>query len=280
MGKEQATPYLTWRDQSAVIRLWNELAEFPASSSQEALRHCLGSLAEMVGATNVFWLGSTRQAGWEKSAPNDPLFGWRPRATVYLHTSETRQRGYAIAMEMVRKNQPDPQTIAATRGFGRSRSHLREELVATHDWEHSWLYHEVLRPSCIDDRMVSAYAAAPTAESYLVLDRESHSTSFRRRERDIVAFFLSSGRVFHRELLQSYGLLNATQPLSARERDVLRLLLTGETEREIAYALGLTPGTVHQYVVTVLRKFGARSRTDLMAQWLRRLTPNDPKLPR
>jgi DNA-binding CsgD family transcriptional regulator len=32
--------------------------------------------------------------------------------------------------------------------------------------------------------------------------------------------------------------------------------------------------TGHQYIKAVLRKFGAHSRAELMAQWLRRLAPS------
>jgi DNA-binding CsgD family transcriptional regulator len=192
---------------------------------------------------------------------------------VCLYPTEARLRADQIALERVRKNGPDPHTVAVTRGFGKNRSYLRKELVSNGEWKRSWLYQEFLRPQGVEDRLVCAYAAAPNAESYLVLDREPSVRHFGRRERDLMAFFLQAGRVFHLELLQSYGLLQASRPLSLRERDVLRLLLTGETEKEIAQGLGLTPATLHQYVVVVLRKFGAHSRTDLMAQWLRRLAP-------
>lgn len=59
---------------------------------------------------------------------------------------------------------------------------------------------------------------------------------------------------------------------------MLRLLLTGASEREIAQALGLSPATTHQYVVALLRKFGAHSRAALMAQRLRRLAPAESPL--
>lgn len=76
--------------------------------------------------------------------------------------------------------------------------------------------------------------------------------------------------------MQIHGLLNAARPLSPRERDVLRLLLTGASEREIARSRGVTPATTHQYVAAVLRNFGAHSRAELMSQWLRRLAPSPP----
>jgi DNA-binding NarL/FixJ family response regulator len=54
----------------------------------------------------------------------------------------------------------------------------------------------------------------------------------------------------------------ATEQLSARERDVLRLLGTGATNREIAERLSLTEGTVKNYISAILAKTGFRDRTN------------------
>ncbi|MFD9890979.1 ATP-binding protein [Amycolatopsis sp. NPDC059027] len=56
--------------------------------------------------------------------------------------------------------------------------------------------------------------------------------------------------------------------LSPREREVAGMLAEGRTNREIADGLFLSPRTVEQHVAKVLRKLGARSRTDVA----RRLT--------
>ncbi|TKK89753.1 response regulator transcription factor [Herbidospora galbida] len=50
-------------------------------------------------------------------------------------------------------------------------------------------------------------------------------------------------------------------PLSGRELDVLRLLATGHSNREIASALHLAEGTVKNHVTNVLAKLNARDRT-------------------
>jgi len=62
-------------------------------------------------------------------------------------------------------------------------------------------------------------------------------------------------------------------PLTPREVDVLRLAAEGLSPREIADALFLTGGTVRNYLSTIIRKLGARSRFDavrlaLEADWL------------
>ncbi|WP_267420135.1 MULTISPECIES: LuxR C-terminal-related transcriptional regulator [unclassified Curtobacterium] len=53
--------------------------------------------------------------------------------------------------------------------------------------------------------------------------------------------------------------------LTPRERDVLRLVVTGVGNREIADGLGITVNTVKYHVANLLRKHGARTRAELAA---------------
>ena len=57
--------------------------------------------------------------------------------------------------------------------------------------------------------------------------------------------------------------------LTPRERDVLRLLAAGESNREIARALGIAVHTVERHSANLYRKIGARGRTDAAAYALR-----------
>lgn len=52
--------------------------------------------------------------------------------------------------------------------------------------------------------------------------------------------------------------------LTARERDVLRLLCAGRTAREIGHALGLSPRTVEAHRARCMTKLGARSLAELL----------------
>jgi len=51
------------------------------------------------------------------------------------------------------------------------------------------------------------------------------------------------------------------EPLSERELDVLKLVAAGLSNREIGHKLGLSEGTVKNYVTHVLQKIGVRDRT-------------------
>ena len=51
------------------------------------------------------------------------------------------------------------------------------------------------------------------------------------------------------------------EPLTDRERDVLRLVAKGMSNKEIAYELGIAEGTARTYVSNILGKLGLTSRT-------------------
>ncbi len=55
----------------------------------------------------------------------------------------------------------------------------------------------------------------------------------------------------------------ATTPLSPRERQVLDLLLTGSSSKQIGRTLGLSHRTIEDYRSGVLHKLGAHRTRDL-----------------
>ena len=60
------------------------------------------------------------------------------------------------------------------------------------------------------------------------------------------------------------------QPLSAREMEVLSLIVEGKSNKEIALALGISPQTVKNHVTSIFRKLGVDDRTQAALFALRR----------
>jgi DNA-binding CsgD family transcriptional regulator len=58
--------------------------------------------------------------------------------------------------------------------------------------------------------------------------------------------------------------------LSPRLRQVLRCILEGDGDKQIAARLTISPHTVNQYVKAIFQHFGVQSRAELMARWVRR----------
>lgn len=62
----------------------------------------------------------------------------------------------------------------------------------------------------------------------------------------------------------------ARAPLSPRELDVLRLMVGGERNKDIARALDISEGTVKLHVSSILSKLGALDRTEAVTAALQR----------
>jgi DNA-binding CsgD family transcriptional regulator len=74
--------------------------------------------------------------------------------------------------------------------------------------------------------------------------------------------------------LVSGALARYTEPapsdLSPRVREVLRCLLEGDGDKQIAARLRISPYTVNVHTKAIFRHFSVRSRAELLARWIRR----------
>jgi DNA-binding NarL/FixJ family response regulator len=81
-------------------------------------------------------------------------------------------------------------------------------------------------------------------------------------------------RLIDRLLQSASGAVNPMGPhLTARERQVMDLILLARSNREIARELGIEERTVKAHVGRLMRKTGADNRIDLSMRALGRLTP-------
>lgn len=71
---------------------------------------------------------------------------------------------------------------------------------------------------------------------------------------------------FQRIASRSVEMPDSLQPLSTRETTVLRLVLEGKSNAEIASALSVSLSTVKQQVSSILRKYEVSSRAELIAK--------------
>jgi DNA-binding CsgD family transcriptional regulator len=61
-----------------------------------------------------------------------------------------------------------------------------------------------------------------------------------------------------------------TQALTAREREVMRWLSRGKTDRDIGDILGISPRTVHKHLQRVYEKLGVETRTAAVVRFLQK----------
>jgi len=153
---------------------------------------------------------------------------------------------------------------------GRLVARTREQLVPDAVWYRSVSF-EYLRMGGLDHALTSVFQVTDDgAISGIALNRAIGDRDFSGRERRLLEFF-------HAELGRLIGgpLVSATEPglerLSPRLHQTLVCLLEGDSEKQIAGRLGLSPATVHQYVTALYRRSGVQSRAQLLVHVLRRI---------
>lgn len=250
-------------DTEAVHRIWDELSDFEVPQSAKAAAHLMDALSAACGAWNATWAGAIRL---QDETGTDPLQGWRVGAVQALHPVEPHpdEQHFRDILEVWDRREIDPSFLLPLKDVGTYRTYsFRRELPE--EWFASPFYRRHYEAVGTHDAVFVAFP--------LNADCESHFGFYSRRtftdaEIAQLAYALRGIKWFHRTLLMASGLLMASAPLTPGERRVLQLLLTKASEKEIARQTGIAPSTAHQHVTRIFRKFGVRSRAELMSLWL------------
>jgi PAS domain S-box-containing protein len=129
-------------------------------------------------------------------------------------------------------------------------------------------FHTRLVPEFGDRGQVESVLAVSSDVTELQRAKDAHSQLLdelihsQHREQELLARLLDAHHGETRRLERAL-LVNK---LSEREREILRLVAQGQTNREIGQALHLSPGTVKNHVSRLLPKLGAIDRTQAAVQ--------------
>ena len=276
----------------ALYRLWRELATFPAGDAEAALRHLMQWIAREIDADNVLWIGGVRVLHGG-AAKKDPFLGWRLRARRTLRPDPAAYRKQLdayyqrehygkltptysdrshLAHDEAHVGLDSRATISTTGRFRVHRIRDRDflDFAAFRRTLHYRLYY---RDSGIVDRFLVGFPIEPDRESFFMVDRIQKPGGPRRRlfsraEAGLAGAAIRGTPELQRRLFLGCGLLVGDKLLSPIESQVLRGLLSAQTEKEIALALSQRPATLHKYVTALYARFGVKSRAALMALWL------------
>jgi DNA-binding CsgD family transcriptional regulator len=254
---------MTEAERDAIHLLWDSLADFPVSETDQALSHLMEGIARMIGAGNAYWLGYIRMA----AAPGDPLKGLRPCANRYLYPAPVHDESYRAQMGKWKSSQVNEGYARAARDVGEFRSfRLRAEMRPEYFEEEFYQIFHASRG--FHDQCVIFFPVNEDYESMFNFQRVGVAKDFTAEEEAIAAYALRGIKWFHSQVALSYGLLIAEQPLSPLLRQITQLLLTERSEKLIAAEIGKSVNMTHKYVTEIFRKFGVNSRAGLMAVWL------------
>lgn len=250
---------LRLRDVRDAYRLIGDCRDLGSDPALWQMR-MLSGLCELVGAP----IGSGGEAFWVR--PTHPI---QPLSSFDVGFDACGRERYMAYLRDLGP-QGDPIFQALTDVSGRLLTRTRSAIVSDGVWYRSTAFNEYRKPAGNDHCLVSVCQVSDQgAIAAIVLSRG-------RAERDFAPGEVRLLEFFHGELGRLVGrqLVSATEPspeeLSPRLRQTLACLIDGDSEKQVAGRLGLSPTTVHQYVTMLYRRFGVRSRGQLLAHVLRR----------
>jgi DNA-binding CsgD family transcriptional regulator len=147
----------------------------------------------------------------------------------------------------------------------------RADLLGDAAFYRSEFFQEYHRPIGADALMncIRSIPGDSAGASGLFLTRPLRVADFGRRHRSLV-------REAHAQVTRLIGgpLARFGEPtasdLPPRVQQVLRCVLEGDGDKQVARRLGISSHTVNQYVKAIFSHFGVRSRPELLARWIRR----------
>jgi len=254
-------------DNERIYQLWDELAAFPSAEIDRAWRYLAQTIVDWIGADTAFWTATVRFLHGARAA-RDPMFGWRIKAVEFLHPS-TEQENIAAryALNNDQKKDPGLCSIASVRGSGTFRVHrLRDGHVDFEALQKTDYYRTHYIDCGIHDQLWVGSPISPETEGFFVFSRARDL--FTEADAALAGAALRGLSWFHRQMFYSHGLLVAQEPLTPTQREVLHLLLSDKSEKQIAAEMGQSFNTTHRHVKDIFRKYNVKSRAGLMAVWL------------
>lgn len=271
LGSAAAAKTQTHQDpsQEAIYKLWDELSDYPASRTNDAIQYFLTRMCQWLKAENAFWIGAMRVQRGAK-ARSDPMSGWRAGAIYMLRPALIEQSRQKTGLRAINRDDAGEtsRALAAQSGHFRLVTLQSGELVDPTAFRKTAHYDHNYRTLGVCDRLWAVFPVNADTEAYYCFDKLGKGRQFTQRDKDLAAHVIRGMKWFHRRVLLSHGLGVSSSALTPTERRTLQSLLAGATEKQIAEQLGLTPGSVHQYATAIYRKFGVHGRTRLMALWL------------
>jgi len=260
-------PAITRTDIDRFVEIIDELACYPLHKMDEGLHFVLEQTARLVNAENAFWLATTYNPG--ENNPFDKIFqGWMPRQVVSLIEDEERQQLLDLILGRFRGANEDDYAAHNNTGIGTSRAAMRSDSLDIQSDAVKWMEKEVFAKGLLSDRVTAACPVTSESESFIGFDRIANKQTFDEREKELIRVVSFGLKWFLTHLHRSYGYIDAGEALTKRERQVLMLLLTDMSEKQMADELSLSAKTTHHHVGRIYSKFSVRSRAGLMAKWL------------
>jgi DNA-binding CsgD family transcriptional regulator len=241
-------------DVAALLRLVGEVTELPADKVVRRT-HVLNGLLSLIGGRSA--------VAMELALADEGPFARAGTVINIKYGSESELR--CSEMFLLRNDPPDPALPEFLAARGRTLTMVRA--VDDRAYYRSTHFDVVRRPFDIDHALYCRLTLPDGHDVAVGILRCCGDPAFSEREKAIV-------NLLHTNAPHVYHVPKAAQPeldrLAPRLQPVLRYLLQGDAEKEVATKLRLSRHTVHRYAQVIYRELGVHSRGELLAKYARR----------
>ncbi len=238
----------------------------------EAMQGVLEGLCTTLSAEDASWLAirqfkvnDLKMADDHFSLVTEEMDGWVPVAASFLYAVLFVLWVFVWWCLVARKSGVDPISRKLIDEAGEARAFIREDVMSDEEWKTHWMARKFLNFYGVGERMAGALPVIDGCECVIVLDRPIKGEPFSASDKRYFQLAITGLQELHMNLCMEHGAIHASTPLSQRERETYRYLLTTMSEAEIADQMGLSAHTVHDYARKLYRKFNVKGRVGLMA---------------
>jgi DNA-binding CsgD family transcriptional regulator len=241
-------------DVAALLRLVGEVTELPADKVVRRM-HVLNGLLTLIGGRSA--------VAMEMALPGEGPFA-RPGTVINVnYSSEAEARRSEVFL--VHNDPADPALPEFLAARGRTVTMVRR--IDDREYYRSAHFDIVRRPFKIDHSLYCRLTLPDGTDVSVGIQRSPGDPEFGDRDKAIV-------HLLHTNAPHVYY-VPRTAPseldrLAPRLQPVLRYLLQGDADKEVAAKLKLSRHTVHRYTQAIYRELGVHSRGELLAKYARR----------
>jgi DNA-binding CsgD family transcriptional regulator len=241
-------------DMASLLRLVGEVTELPPDKVVRRT-HVLNGLLSLVGGRSA--------AAMEMALPEEgPLA--RAGTVININYGTEAEARYSEAF-LVHNDPPDPALPDFLAARGQTLTMVRR--IEDREYFRSRHFDVVRRPFGIDHSLYCRLALPDGTDVSVGIQRSPGDPQFGEREKAIL-------HLLHTSAPHVYAAPRLARPeldgLAPRLRPVLRYLLQGDADKDVAAKLRLSRHTVHRYAQAIYRELGVHSRGELLAQYVRR----------
>jgi DNA-binding CsgD family transcriptional regulator len=156
----------------------------------------------------------------------------------------------------------------------------RSDVISDASWRRSDHYNEVRRPLGFGESIYAKFTTPDGRHLKLSFHRELNDPPYGEHHvrllhvfnENLAGLYSATTHSATANAIESSARTpkaeNQVETLPMRLRPVLRRLLAGDAEKQVAQKLGLSPHTVHEYTKGLYRSFSVNSRAELLAKFV------------